>query len=84
MTSIPTLQGGELAVSLRNDLPYVNDSQIIITDIQAKNGVIHVIDAVLVPDVSLPETPDVEETASATTGSIVDIAVANGNFLVLM
>ena len=80
MTSIPTLQGGELAVSLRNDLPYVNDSQIIITDIQAKNGVIHVIDAVLVPDVSLPETPEAEEAAFVTTGSIVDIAVANGNF----
>jgi uncharacterized surface protein with fasciclin (FAS1) repeats len=85
MTSISTLQGGELAVSLRDGLPYVDDSQIIITDIQAKNGIIHVIDTVLVPDVSLPATPVVEEEAApAVTGSIVDIAVANGNFETLV
>jgi uncharacterized surface protein with fasciclin (FAS1) repeats len=80
MSSIPTLQGGQLAVSLRDELPYVNDSQIVITDIQAKNGVIHVIDSVLVPNVSLPATPAAEEAAPAVTDSIVDIAVANGNF----
>lgn len=58
--SLTTLQGGDLAVSLKDGEPYVNDSKIIITDIQAKNGVIHVIDAVLVPsDVTLPAIPEV-------------------------
>ena len=80
MSAIPTLQGGELGVSLRNGLPYVDDSQIIITDIQAKNGVIHVIDTVLVPDVSLPAAPAAEETTPVVTDSIVDIAVADGRF----
>lgn len=61
--TIPTLQGGELTVSLRDGAPFVNDSQIIITDIAAKNGVIHVIDAVLVPDVELPAIPETEEEA---------------------
>lgn len=84
MTAIPTLQGGNLEVSLRDGLPYVNDSQIIITDIQAKNGVIHVIDTVLVPDVSLSATPVTDVAAPAATGSIVDIAVANGNFETLV
>jgi len=46
---LPTLLGRNLAVSLRDGKPYVNDSQIIITDIAVKNGIIHVIDTVLVP-----------------------------------
>jgi uncharacterized surface protein with fasciclin (FAS1) repeats len=52
-SSLATAQG-TLNVNLRNGNPYVNDSMIIITDIPAKNGIIHVIDAVLVPDISLP------------------------------
>ena len=68
-----------MAVSLRDGAAYVNDSQIIITDIQAKNGVIHVIDAVLVPDVTLPSTAPAAAPATPTS-SIVDIAVADGRF----
>jgi transforming growth factor-beta-induced protein len=60
--TVPTLQGESLDVSLRDGLPFVNDSQIIITDIPAKNGVIHVIDAVLVPDaIANPTPPAMEE-----------------------
>jgi uncharacterized surface protein with fasciclin (FAS1) repeats len=61
--TLPTLAGGSLAVSLRDGKPYVNDSQIIITDIQAKNGIIHVIDAVLVPGAAAPAPAAVEEMA---------------------
>ncbi len=49
-SSLTTLQGEDLAVSLQDGAPYVDNSQIVVTDIQAKNGIIHVIDAVLVPD----------------------------------
>jgi uncharacterized surface protein with fasciclin (FAS1) repeats len=49
---------------------YVNDAQVIITDIQADNGVIHVIDTVLLP--------------AESQGSIVDIAVADGRFQTLV
>jgi len=38
--AFPSIQGGNA---------FINDSQIIITDIQASNGTIHVIDAVLLP-----------------------------------
>ncbi|MCA9962328.1 MAG: fasciclin domain-containing protein, partial [Anaerolineales bacterium] len=48
-SSLTTVYGTNLTVSVRDGKAYVNDSQIIITDIQAKNGIIHVIDAVLVP-----------------------------------
>ncbi len=51
--------GGELVwIELKDGKVYVNDAEVIITDIYASNGIIHVIDAVLVP-------MDIVETASA-------------------
>jgi uncharacterized surface protein with fasciclin (FAS1) repeats len=46
---IRTLERGFLKVSIMGDSAYVNDSKIIATDIKATNGVIHVIDTVLLP-----------------------------------
>jgi uncharacterized surface protein with fasciclin (FAS1) repeats len=48
-SQIRTLAKQFLAVSLRADGAYVNDSKIIATDIKTTNGVIHVIDSVLLP-----------------------------------
>jgi uncharacterized surface protein with fasciclin (FAS1) repeats len=48
-TQLRTLSKGFLAVSLRDGAAYVNDSKIIAVDIKASNGVVHVIDSVLVP-----------------------------------
>jgi len=45
---LTTVQGGTLTVSAI-PAPMVNDSRIILTDIQAKNGIIHVVDKVLIP-----------------------------------
>lgn len=36
-------------ISVRNEVPYINESAIIGTDVMASNGIIHVIDAVLLP-----------------------------------
>jgi uncharacterized surface protein with fasciclin (FAS1) repeats len=82
--SLDTLQGGELAVSLRNGKPYVNDSQIVITDIQAKNGIIHVIDAVLVPDVTLPSADAAMMMDNSNLPTIAEIAIADGRFNTLV
>jgi uncharacterized surface protein with fasciclin (FAS1) repeats len=79
-SALETLQGNDLSVSLRDGKPYVNDSQIILTDIQAKNGVIHVIDAVLVPPVSLPDTGKEEMTGESNLPTIAEIAIADGRF----
>lgn len=50
LSSATTLQGLDIAISVRDGNVYLNETvQVIITDIQASNGVIHVIDAVLLP-----------------------------------
>ncbi|MGD9690193.1 MAG: fasciclin domain-containing protein [Phycisphaerales bacterium] len=47
---LATLQGGKLMPMLEGSQARVNRSTIISTDIDARNGVIHVIDAVLLPE----------------------------------
>lgn len=49
-TSLETLQGQSLDVSLIDGLPFVDASGIVDTDIMTSNGVIHVIDSVLLPE----------------------------------
>jgi transforming growth factor-beta-induced protein len=44
-----TLSGGELEVTVQDGKVYINDAQVIIADIFTANGVIHVIDTVLIP-----------------------------------
>ena len=72
LDSAPTLQGQEVDVSVMGSSVMVDEANVIITDIVASNGVIHVIDAVI-----LPEAPVVANT-------IVDIAVADGRFTTLV
>ena len=49
-----TLQGDSVTVTLRNGEVFINDSKVEIADIQAANGIVHVIDAVLLPPVVEP------------------------------
>lgn len=47
-SSIPTLNGASLVVSTAGGVK-VNDASVTATDIRARNGIIHVIDTVLIP-----------------------------------
>jgi transforming growth factor-beta-induced protein len=47
--TIPTLNGATVEAELRGSNVFINDSKVIAADIEASNGVIHVIDTVLLP-----------------------------------
>jgi uncharacterized surface protein with fasciclin (FAS1) repeats len=49
LSSAETALGEELQVRVEGDQVFINDAQVIIADIEASNGVIHVIDSVLLP-----------------------------------
>ncbi len=50
LDSAKALNGGELEIEVKDGKVYINDSQVIKTDVLGKNGVIHVIDTVLIPE----------------------------------
>jgi uncharacterized surface protein with fasciclin (FAS1) repeats len=52
-----TLQGSPVTFSVKNGKPMINDANIVATDIMASNGVIHVIDKVILP----PATPAAQD-----------------------
>ncbi|NSW54206.1 MAG: fasciclin domain-containing protein [Anaerolineae bacterium] len=69
LSKVPTLQGKKLDVTLPEGMVYLDNAQVIITDILTTNGVIHVIDAVMVPQ------PDIVEVAVAD-GRFTTLAAA--------
>jgi len=69
IASATALSGKDLAVKVDMGNVYINESKIVLADVEASNGVIHVIDAVLLPPAELSD--------------IVDTAVADGRFTTL-
>lgn len=47
--SAATLQGGKVEITVKDGAAYVNGAKILATDVDAGNGVIHVIDSVILP-----------------------------------
>jgi uncharacterized surface protein with fasciclin (FAS1) repeats len=47
--SVATVNGAEVTITVDGETVMVNDATVVATDIEASNGVIHVIDTVLVP-----------------------------------
>jgi transforming growth factor-beta-induced protein len=80
LTSAKTVNGAEVQITVSGGAVKVNDSNVIATDVLASNGVIHVIDAVLLPPA--PVMPPTGAAAQAAA-DIVDTAVAAGDFKTL-
>jgi len=74
--SAATASGAEIPIAINSELDTLTfgGATVTTTDIYTTNGVIHVIDMVVVADVELPSPP----------ASIVDVAVANGSFTTLV
>jgi len=73
LTSAKTAEGRSLAIKVVNGSVFVDAAQVTTPDVGATNGVIHVIDSVLIPQ---------EATATASK-TIVQTAVAAGSFKTL-
>ncbi len=69
MTSIPTLQGGNLTVEVTDEGVMVDGAKVIQADVLCSNGVIHVIGAVMMPPAE-EEIEETEETVEETNGEM--------------
>jgi transforming growth factor-beta-induced protein len=49
LESAETVEGGSVAIRVEDGQVFINDAQVIATDVLTSNGVIHVIDKVIVP-----------------------------------
>lgn len=66
---IATVNGRKIEVTINEEGVFINNAKVTVADIEADNGVVHVIDAVLIPE-TLPAT-------------VVDIATSSDDFSIL-
>jgi transforming growth factor-beta-induced protein len=74
LTSAKTVNGADVKIKVDGSKVFVNDAQVTTTDVQASNGIIHVIDSVLLPPASTPKVAN----------NIIDVAAQNGSFTTLL
>jgi transforming growth factor-beta-induced protein len=70
LSSADTALGAPLSISMMGDRVMINEAEVVIADIEASNGVIHVVDSVILPPADEPD--------------IVSIAVDDGRFTTLV
>ncbi|WP_231585493.1 fasciclin domain-containing protein [Methanosarcina sp. WWM596] len=73
VSNITTLQGSELPVNVTDERTFVGEAEVLQANLTADNGVVHVIDAVLIP----PKAPSEEK-------DIIETATEDGNFTTLL
>ncbi|MBT6162370.1 MAG: T9SS type A sorting domain-containing protein [Crocinitomicaceae bacterium] len=73
---ITTMLGADVLVTITGDGVFINQAQVIVADLVADNGVVHVIDAVLIPedDEELPETV-VDIIVESEVHTLLELAV---------
>jgi transforming growth factor-beta-induced protein len=80
LDAAPTLNGKNISFMVDGDTVILNENVMVTTaDIEASNGVIHVIDAVLLPPDEMAEGEIVDDMM-AEKPSIAEIAINDGNF----
>ncbi len=71
---ITTLNGGDVTVSIMDGTVMINDATVIVADLVGANGVVHVIDAVLLPPAPQPATV-VEIIVNSPDHTVLETAV---------
>ncbi len=71
LAELTTVQGDTVAITVSNGTVMINDATVVTADVEASNGIIHVIDAVLLPPEPGP-------------GTIIEVATAAGDFTTLL
>ncbi len=77
---VKTVEGSEATISVEGGTVKIDGATVVTTDVMASNGVIHVIDSVILP-------PDLEiggGESAAGGNTIVDVAVGAGSFTTLV
>ncbi|MCB0155731.1 MAG: fasciclin domain-containing protein, partial [Anaerolineae bacterium] len=83
LTSADTVEGQPVSISVDGEAVMVGGANVIQTDVMASNGIIHVIDAVLLPPSDDSAMMDEETMMEETGPDVVDVAVADGRFTTL-
>ena len=72
---IATLQGQTVEVTINAEGVFINDAQVTVADITATNGVVHVIDAILLPPAPQPTTTVVDVIVNSDVHNTLEAAV---------
>ncbi|MBN1131797.1 MAG: fasciclin domain-containing protein, partial [Bacteroidales bacterium] len=65
--TITTLQGSDITVTIQDSKVYINDVEVLVADLEADNGVVHVIDAVLLPPTSTGSLNKITNSVGSVT-----------------
>lgn len=68
---VETVNGKRLSVSVEDGNLFIDDSQVIITDIETSNGIIHAIDTVLMPKDNLVEIAQGDDRFETLVAAVV-------------
>ena len=72
---VTTLNGADVTVTINDQGVFINDAQVIVADIVADNGVVHVIDAVLIPPTPEPSNTVVDIVVNSDVHNLLEAAV---------
>ncbi len=80
--SADTVNGAPINISVVDGNVMINDATVVTADVAASNGIIHIIDTVLLPPAD--DAMEDEEAMADEAGTIVDVAVGAGVFNTLV
>ncbi|MFM9005599.1 MAG: fasciclin domain-containing protein, partial [Flavobacteriales bacterium] len=72
---IQTIQGQDVTVTINTDGVFINNAEVILADVMATNGVVHVIDAVLVPQLNPSNATVVDVIVNSANHNTLETAV---------